>query len=77
MQKQLFRNLSQSSDGDALIEYVKELQAELVDIRNIPDNNLDIEKKARELAVKILQEKLIDKIHKPQFTAPAVADEYK
>jgi hypothetical protein len=54
--------MSSGSDGKILRSYLKKLVNELVDIRNIPDQNADIEKKARTLAVNIIQTALIDRL---------------
>lgn len=58
----VFVRMSNSSDGKILRNYLKKLVNELVDIRNIPDQNADIEKKARTLAVNIIQTALMDRL---------------
>ena len=58
----VFVRMSNSSDGKTLRNYLKKLINELVDIRNIPDQNADIEKKARTLAVNIIQTALVDRL---------------
>lgn len=58
----LFVRMSNGADGKVLRNYLKKLVNELVDIRNIPDQNADIEKKARTLAVNIIQTALVDRL---------------
>lgn len=58
----VFVRLSNGSDGKILRGYLKKLVNELVDIRNVPDQNADIEKKARTLAVNIIQTALLDRL---------------
>lgn len=72
----LFSNLSSSSEGQVLVSFIEKLEKELVDIRNIPDNDLIVEKKARELAIKILNKEVKDRIRTPQTFPRPEANDY-
>lgn len=51
----MFIELARSSFGPNLCRYIDKLILELVDIRNIKGDNTDIERKAREVAVNVLE----------------------
>lgn len=51
--------MAKGGSGQTIIEFVERLVNSLVDIRNIPDGDATVEKKARSLAVSILEENFI------------------
>jgi hypothetical protein len=58
----LFSNLAKGADGEILKKFLERIEMALIDIRNIPDQNVDIEKKARTLAVNIIKENITDRL---------------
>lgn len=56
----MFVRLSEGSDGKTLRAYCNKVLNSLVDIRNIPDGEEALEKKARVLAVRVLQDNFIN-----------------
>lgn len=57
----LFRRLSESNDGKLLIGFLDKLIREAVDIRNIT-GNAEAEKKGREVAVKLIEENIVNRL---------------
>ena len=74
----LFQRMAKSLDGIALTEFCDKLSSSLVDIRNIPNENLDVEKRARTLAVNIIKENFIDRLKVLSGdVAPPNTDDYE
>lgn len=58
----VFSSMANGVDGKILISFCQRLADTLVDIRNIPNENLDVEKRARSLAVNIIELNLINRL---------------
>lgn len=71
-EQEVLQRIGGSSDGRVIRGFCQKLVDTLVDIRNIPDGNTDVEKKARTLAVRIIQEEIINrfKILNGELQAP-------
>lgn len=61
-EKDFFIRLSKGPDSKVFKGYCSKIVNELIDIRNIPDEHTDIEKKARTLAVKMIESSFISKL---------------
>lgn len=61
-EREMFRRLSQSNDGQILAGFLERLALKAVDIRNIPDANLLEEKRGREVAVRFIEENVTGRL---------------
>lgn len=61
-EQDLFQRLATGSDGKLLLKFCEKLVNSLVDIRNIPDTDASIEKKARSISVRCIEEEFITRL---------------
>lgn len=57
----MFQRLSETNDGKILIGFLEKLILQAVDIRNIT-GNAETEKKGREVAVKLIEDNIVNRL---------------
>lgn len=71
----MFHRLSETNDGKLLVGFLEKLIREAVDIRNIK-GDAEAEKKGREVAVKLIEENIVNRIKILSGTIEAPDEDY-
>lgn len=61
-EQEMLLQLSQSHNGKVLLGFLDKIIADAVDIRNIPNENIEAQKLGRQVAVKFIEENISNRL---------------